>query len=190
MSTMPPVEPRKHRFSVEEYRRLGQMGMFEEDDRVELIDGEIFEMAPIGARHMGHVNLLTRLFYAQVAEDATISVQNPVRLGDDSEPEPDLALLRFREDGYASELPTSDDVLLLVEVAETSARYDREVKIPLYARHGVPIVWLVDLEQDVVEVYEEPIDGEYTIMRKPPRKARLCVESLPQLDIEVAKLFV
>ncbi|QDG51971.1 hypothetical protein FIV42_14855 [Persicimonas caeni] len=92
MSTIPPVEPQKHRFTVEEYRRLGQSGIFGEDDRVELIDGEIYEMAPVGARHMGHVNLLTRLFYAQVADAATISVQNPVRLGDDSEPDLDIGV--------------------------------------------------------------------------------------------------
>ncbi len=190
MTTMPPAEPRKHRFSVDEYHRLGELGVFGEDARVELIDGEIYEMAPIGARHVGHVNHLTRLFYAQVVDEVTISVQNPVRLGDDSEPEPDIALLQPRQDAYASAMPQADDVLLLVEVADTSARYDRDVKVPLYAAFDVPVVWLVDLENEAVEIYEEPVDGEYTVVRRPPHDATLVLDSLPALAIELAQLFV
>ncbi len=166
------------------------MGVFEEDTRVELIDGKLFEMTPIGALHMGHVNHLTRLFYARVADDVTISVQNPVRFGDDSEPEPDIALLDYRDDGYASAIPGPEDVLLLVEVADTSARYDREIKLPLFARYDVPVVWLIDLDAETVEVYEQPVDGEYTVIRKPPRHANLSLDALPDLQIDVAKLFV
>jgi Uma2 family endonuclease len=190
MSTTPPVEPRKHRFSVDEYHRLGEMGVFKEGDRVELIDGEIFEMTPIGTRHMGHVNHLTRLLYAKVADQATISVQNPVRLGDQSEPEPDVAVLHHRADAYASEMPGPDDILLLIEVADTSVRYDRDVKIPLYAHHGVAVVWLVDVENDAVEIYEQPVDGNYTVIRRPPPSAHITLESLPAVDFQVAKLFV
>jgi Uma2 family endonuclease len=139
---------------------------------------------------MGHVNHLTRLLYRKVADAATISVQNPVRLGDDSEPEPDLAVLRPRDDAYASRMPVADDILLLIEVADTSVRYDREIKIPLYARHGVPVVWLIDVANDVIEVYEQPIDGDYTVIRKPPQNARVTLEALPNLDFRAANLFV
>jgi Uma2 family endonuclease len=190
MSTMPPVEPRKHRFSVEAYHRLGELGAFGEDDRVELIDGEIFETTPIGTRHMGHVNHLTRLLYEKVSDTTTISIQNPVCLGDDSEPEPDLAVLEHRDDAYASMMPVADDILLLIEVADTSVRYDREVKIPLYARHKVPAVWMIDVENNVIEIYEQPIDGDYTVIRKPPHNARVALESRPSLDFQVAELFV
>ncbi|GIX47745.1 MAG: hypothetical protein KatS3mg131_1956 [Candidatus Tectimicrobiota bacterium] len=136
----------KRRFTVAEYHKLAEAGILSEDERVELIEGEIVAMAPIGSRHAGAVKrLLDQFIPLQAARRVLLSVQDPIRLGEHSEPQPDVALLRPRPDFYAAEHPGPEEVLLVVEVAETSAEYDREVKVPLYARFGVPEVWLVDL---------------------------------------------
>jgi Uma2 family endonuclease len=185
-----PAEPKHHRFSVRDYHQMGQTGIIAEDARVELIEGEIIEMSPIGSRHFSHVAHLTELFYAQLISQVTIFGQNPLRLGDLSEPIPDLMILRRRDDSYLARTPTPTDVLLLVEVADTSLRFDRDVKIPLYARYGVETVWLLDVNNNVLEIYEEPVDGIYTIKRTPPHATRISLESLPDFEIQVADLFV
>ena len=151
----------RRRFTASEYNRMAEAGILSEDDRVELIDGEIVEMAPIGRRHAGAVNRINDQFTRGFATEALTAVQNPVRLGEHSEPQPDVALLRRRPDFYASAHPTPADVLLLVEVAETSAAADRQVKIPLYARGGIPEVWLTDLDQDAITVYRDPSANGY-----------------------------
>jgi len=151
----------KRRFTVEEYHRMAQAGILSEDDRVELIEGEIVEMVPIGSRHAASVNRLTNLLSELVGKRAIVSVQNPVRLGPYAEPQPDVALLRPRNDFYAPAHPGPQDALLVVEVAETSADYDREIKMALYARAGVPEAWLVDLQEGVVEVHRSPAPDGY-----------------------------
>lgn len=125
---------------------MGEAGVFRADARVELIEGEIFDIPPIGTRHMGFVNRLNELFVLDTRGEATVSVQNPIVLGDRSEPEPDLCLLRRREDFYTHSPAFADDVLLVVEVADTSLQYDQKIKAPLYARHGIPELWLIDVE--------------------------------------------
>jgi len=120
----------RHRFTVEEYHRMGQAGILSEDDRVELIEGEIVEMAPVGSRHAACVKRLNALLSRRAGGRALVSVQDPIRLGEHSEPQPDLALLKPREDFYAAAHPGPEDVLLVIEVAETSLEYDREVKLP------------------------------------------------------------
>lgn len=150
----------RHRFTVHEYEQMGVAGVFDEDARVELIAGEIIDMSPIDSRHVACLNRSTRLFSRHVGESAFVSVQNPVRLAGDGEPQPDLAVLRLRDD-YDQSLPTAADVLLLMEVASTSLVYDRDVKIPLYALAGIPEVWLVDLRGDEIPRYAEPRDGAY-----------------------------
>jgi Uma2 family endonuclease len=136
---------RPHRFSVEEYYRMGEAGVFAPEQRVELIEGEVVEMAPIGSRHADWVDNLPLLFARGVPTGVRVRVRNPVHLSDYSEPQPDLALLRPRERSYAEVHPSGPDTLLVVEVADTSLRYDREVRMPLYARRGVPELWLFDL---------------------------------------------
>lgn len=131
-------------------------GILREDSRVELIEGEIVEMGPIGSRHAGCVNRLTTLLASLVQQKAVVAVQNPIRLSPRSLPQPDLALLKYREDFYAAAHPGPEDVLLVVEVADESAAYDREVKVPLYARAGIAEVWLVVLPEKLVEVYRHP----------------------------------
>ncbi|GIX47759.1 MAG: hypothetical protein KatS3mg131_1970 [Candidatus Tectimicrobiota bacterium] len=152
---------------------------------MELIEGEIVEMAPVGSRHAGQVNRLNRLLSRLVGERAIVSVQNPVRLGEHSEPQPDLALLKPREDFYAAAHPGPEDVLLVVEVAETSADYDREIKVPLYARFGIPEVWLVDLAAAQVEVYRQPAPQGYQAVQTLRRGDTLVPLLLPELSLAV-----
>lgn len=153
------VYTEKKYFKVDEYHRMGEAGIFSENDRVELVEGEIVEMTPIGRRHAACVDRLTELLSG--LPDVIVRVHNPVQLDVLTELQPDIALLKRREDFYSRSYPKSDDVLLLIEVADTSAAYDREMKLPLYARSGVPEVWLVDLNEGVVEVYSSPEGAEY-----------------------------
>jgi Uma2 family endonuclease len=150
-------------FTVAEYDRMIETGILQEHDRVELLDGEILEMSPIGSRHAACVNRLNTLFTRWAGDRAIISVQNPIRLNDYSEPEPDVAVLKPRDDYYVTAHPTSEEVLLLVEVAETSLEYDREVKIPRYAAAGIPEVWLLDLQHQLVMVYTQPKGSAYQV---------------------------
>jgi Uma2 family endonuclease len=137
------------------------------EGRLELIEGEIIAMAPIGSRHAAIVTRANLLFVQAVADRAIVSVQNPIILGQHSEPEPDLAVIQPRDDFYALALPRADEVFLIVEVADTTLRYDREIKIPLFARHGIPEVWLIDVEGRTLTVFETPADGRYP--RRAPR---------------------
>lgn len=144
MSDLAPV---RHLFSLEEFHRMGHSGIFGEDDRVELIEGEIVEMSPIGSAHAATVNRLNRLLTTQAGERAIVTVQNPLSIpGEDaavdSEPQPDLMLLEPRNDFYAEGHPTPEDVLLLIEVADTTPDFDRTVKLPVYAGGGVAEVWV------------------------------------------------
>jgi Uma2 family endonuclease len=151
----------RHRFTVADYHQMATAGILAEDDRVELIEGEIVDMAPIGGPHIGGVNRLNRLF-TRGLEQAIVQVQNPIRLDEHSEPQPDLSLLRPEARVYPAE---PRDVLLVVEVAETSLRYDRQVKIPLYARAAIPEVWLVDLTTRTIYVHRDPTpDGYRTVL--------------------------
>jgi Uma2 family endonuclease len=147
---------KRHKLDVSQYHRMGEMGVFEGNERVELIEGEIVEMAPIGSGHAGTTNVLARSLFVAVADRAVVAVGNPVHLDRYNEPQPDFALLRPRADSYRDTHPTAADTLLLIEVAESSLRYDRKVKLPLYARHGVPEVWIVVLERGTVEVCRAP----------------------------------
>ena len=152
----------RRQFTASEYHQMAEAGILSEDDRVELIDGEIVEMAPIGSRHMICVNRLTWLFSQRFAGAAIVSIQNPVRLDDRTEPQPDVVLLRPRPDFYAAVgIPRPEDVILLVEVADTTVEADRCVKMPLYARSGIREAWLVDVEQEVITAYREPGPNGY-----------------------------
>ena len=182
------VQLLRRRFTANEYQRMGQVGILGEDDRLELLEGEIVEMAPIGSRHQGTINRLTELLSARVSDLALVSVQGPVRLAEDSEPQPDLMLLRRRTDFYATAHPGPDDVLLLVEVSDTSLEYDREVKVPLYARHAIVEVWLVGLEAGLVEVYRGPTAQGYQIVSQLQRGQSLSSEALPGLELAVDEI--
>ncbi len=143
-------------FTVDDYHRLAQIGVLDEDERVELLDGQIVEMSPIGPRHAGCVKHLARLLYRKLGDAEILGVQDPVGLGMRSEPQPDLAVLKPRADGYRTAHPGPADVLLVIEVADTSLQSERDVKLPLYAAAGIPEAWLVDLEHDMIEVHRQP----------------------------------
>ncbi len=157
---------RERPFTVSEYYRLQEAGILTEEDHVELISGRIVTMSPIGSRHAACVDRLTRLLSKQIGESAIVRVQSPILLDDYSEPEPDLTLLVPRDDFYADAHPRPTDVLLAIEVSDTSASYDREIKVPLYAKAGLSAVWLVDLQEGNVETYTDPDDGVYRKMDK------------------------
>ena len=140
---------------------MAAAGVLSEDDRVELIEGEVVEMNPIGSRHAACVGRLTELLVRLVGGVAIVWVQNPVRIDDYSEPLPDVALLKRRDDFYALANPQPRDVLLIIEVADSSVEYDRDIKIPIYSRAGVPEVWLVNLPEEAIEIYARPLNNAY-----------------------------
>ena len=151
----------RHRFTVEDFARLGDAGIFAEDDRVELIDGEIRDMTPIGQPHAWIVNRLARRLFTRLADGVYVSVQNPLRLDGHTEPQPDLVVARGGEDDYADRHLEAGDVLLVIEVADSSLRYDRAEKMPRYGRSGIPEAWLVDVTGGAVTVYTTPGAGGY-----------------------------
>ncbi len=180
------LQLQRRSFSVDEFHRMAEAGILREGDRVELIHGEVVTMIPIGSRHAACTMRLTELFAGQVGERAHLSVQNPVRMSDDSEPQPDLALLRRRSDFYAGSHPGPTDVLLLVEVAGTSAEEDRSVKLPLYARAGICEVWLVDLTDQCVEILRRPTADGYQDIRRLGRGDHANLLSFPDIRISIA----
>lgn len=179
----PPAQTQRRRFDVAEYRRMAEAGILREDDRVELIEGEILEMVPMGSRHAACIDRLNRHLNKLAGNHALVRVQSPIRLDDDSEPEPDVALLKPREDFYSSEHPGPADVLLVVEVSDTSAEYDAGVKLPLYARAGIPETWLVDLSADTVEVHSLPAPDGYRKTLRVRRGETLQSESVASLEL-------
>ena len=159
--------PARHRLDVEAYYRMAEAGILTQNDRVELIGGEVFDMTPIGSAHAGKTNRLNRLFARAAAEGlALVSVQSPLRLDPYNEPEPDVMLLKPRADDYQGRHPGAADVLLLVEVSDTSLAYDRGMKLALYAKSGVPEVWIVDLRGAAIEVYREPVGDAYAVAER------------------------
>ena len=178
-----------HRFTVAEYHRMAEAGILGEDSRVELIRGQIVDMAPIGAPHLGMVNRLTHLLPGVLAGRGMLSVQNPVRLDDGSEPEPDVAVLRPRADDYQTATPCPPDVLLLIEVADTSLDDDRAIKLPLYAENGIAECWIVNLLDRVVEVCRQPRNGRYTDIRRIGAGEILDIMLLPGVALPVVELF-
>lgn len=161
-----PVEITKRLFDVDDYHRMAEAGILSEDDRVELIDGEIVAMTPIGPRHNAAVNRATRALVMAVGDRAIVQVQGSVRLSRFQEPQPDLVLLRPQSDFYASHLPEAPDILLVVEIAESSLDYDREVKSRIYAESEICEYWLVDLDHRSVSCYTEPGGGVYQTRRQ------------------------
>ena len=184
----PLTSPRQRRFTVDEYYRMGEAGVFGEDDRVELLDGQIYVMSPIGSEHAACVDRLTRLFVLRTGDDAVVRVQNPIRLNENSEPEPDLALLEPREDAYASEHPGPESVLLIVEVADTTLTYDRTEKLVCYASNDIPEYWIVNLQNQTLECYYNPSGDEYRERRTLEREGTVAPRFDDALELAVADL--
>lgn len=184
-----PVQVSRYSFTVAEYRRMGEVGIISEDERVELVCGEIIQMSPIGERHAACVATLTQLITLRLRLSALVWAQNPVVLDDYSEPQPDLALLKPRSDNYRTSKPTPDDVLLVIEVSDSTLDFDRKVKVPLYARAGIPEAWVVNLSEECIEVYGDPLGGEYQTTRSYARGRRLQSHTLAPLRLSVSKVF-
>ncbi|MCL4370495.1 MAG: Uma2 family endonuclease [Chloroflexi bacterium] len=182
------LDLKRRRFTAEEYHWMARVGILGEDDRVELVDGEIVEMTPIGHRHAACVNRLAELFSQTLGNTAIVSVQNPVRLGQYSEPQPDLALLRRKPDFYASGHPTPEDVFLIVEVAGSSIEPDRRVKIPLYARSGVLEAWLVELDQETLTMYRDPAPDGYHTVRVVRRGEQVAPAAFPSHSLAISDI--
>ena len=157
MATIPCAPPSRHLISVDAFHRMGETGILGPQDRVELIDGEIIDMSPIGVLHAAIVDVLARHFGRRTGESVFVRCQNPLRLDDISEPEPDIAILRPRADFYMTAHPGAADVLLVIEVADTSLAYDLGTKVPLYARHGIPEVWVIDAATRQTRVFRRPV---------------------------------
>jgi Uma2 family endonuclease len=185
--TKGPEFPERFRFSVDLYESMTASGILGENDKVELIGGEILTKMPIGDPHIGTVRWLNRFFHRTVGERAVVSVQDPIRLAD-SEPEPDVALLRPRADFYRSGKAGAADTLLVIEVADTSEAFDRDVKGPMYARGGVAEYWLVCLGSATVEVRRGPAgDGTWRETQTLARGTMLAVAALPDITLPVAE---
>lgn len=182
----------QHRpFTVQEYYRLAQVGIFKADERVELIAGEILNMVPIGTYHASEVDRLTQFFVTNYGNNVIVRVQNPVRMDERSEPQPDIALLKPKADFYAARHPEPQDGLLLIEVADTSLEYDRTIKLPLYAKPGIPEVWIVNLPEQCIEVYAAAPDEQRYRKRKKVRVGSgktLRLTTLPQVRIPVDEI--
>ena len=182
----PPVEVRHWRFNVNEYHRMGEVGLLDEDSRVELIEGELIEMSPIGIRHAWRVTQLTQLFIVRLAGRAHVSPQNPIRLNFFTEPQPDFVLLRPDFDG--SRIPTPEDTLLLVEVSDTTLRYDRDRKAPLYSEAGVPETWIANISGDRLLVFREPGPEGYRLVQEFSRGQKVSPLALPDVAFTVDEL--
>ena len=177
----------RRRFTVHDYHRMAEAGILREDDRVELIDGEVVEMSPIGGRHVQCVSRLTRLLSQSVGDRYLVSVQSPVRLGRRQEPQPDLAVVLDRE--YDRSLPGSEDIVLVIEVADTSLSYDRGVKLPLYARAGIREAWIVDLTNRAIERHTDPSRNGYRLTARARQGEQIESATLSRLFVHIDVIF-
>ena len=187
MNTLAVLEPTRTRFpiTVEMYHLMGEKGVFHPDDRVELIEGELFDMSPIGSLHARCVAFLTRFLTNAAGLDHIINVQNPIILNDRSEPQPDISIVRYRSDFYKDALPEADDVELIIEIADTSVDFDRNVKFRKYASAGIPEAWLIDLVGERVEVHSEPKANGYGIVKIYQRGENAVSETISAIDLSV-----
>lgn len=178
-----------YRFTVEEYRRMGEAGVFSPDARVELIEGEVVKMSPIGKRHAAAVDVAGELSKEQLGRNVIVRVQNPVQLDDYSEPQPDISTLKRRDDFYRHGHPRPEDILLIIEVSDSTLEYDRRVKVPLYARAGIPEVWIFNLIDECVELFADPSGGAYGTAAVYSRGEGVQSRTLAALRLGVSEIF-
>ena len=176
-------------FTREEYHRMGEVGILKPTDRVELIKGEIVEMSPIGRRHVAFVDNLTQLLVTRLAGRARVSVQNPVALSDDTEPQPDIKILRQRPVPYKEREAFGEDTLLLIEVAETSLAYDRSTKLRLYAEAGIAEYWIVDCTAESVEVHRTPDAARYREVSRVTAGGSVAPQAFPDVVLALTDIF-
>ncbi|MGB7207443.1 MAG: Uma2 family endonuclease [Pyrinomonadaceae bacterium] len=187
MDALAVREPTYSRFpiSVEMYHLMAERGVFAPEDRVELIEGELFEMSPIGSLHARCVNFLNRFLVTSAGSEYIVQVQNPIILNDLSEPQPDFSIVRHRQDFYKDGLPEAPDVAVVFEIAETSVTFDKNVKFRRYAAAGIPEAWLIDLTGERVEVHSQPKENGYGIIKIYQRGENAVSEMIPSIDLSV-----
>jgi Uma2 family endonuclease len=179
--------PQRHRITVEHFYRMADVGVFAEDERVELIDGEIIDVPPMGHAHAGVLDYLAKLLIRTVEPRAIVRQQLPLRLGDYSEPLPDIVVARARDDLYMGGHPMSADALLVIEISSTTLRFDRNVKVQLYAHHGVPEVWVLDVSGQQMHRFSSPKDGQYDSTATDPLAIQISLVAL-QCELDLAPL--
>lgn len=179
---------KKHLTNLDEWRRLGEANIFPPGSRVELINGEIIDMAPIGSHHASHLKRINQLFSGLIKNSEIIAIQDPVQLGDLSEPEPDFMLLHPSPDFYYENHPTASDVFLLIEIADKSLKFDQNEKLRLYALHNIPEYWLLDVNTATLEVYRQPNDGIYAEKTTLRTGDKITLSQLKNISIEIADI--
>lgn len=181
------VQILRKKFTVGQYHQMIESGILTDRDRVELLNGEIIEMSPVGRRHAACVDRLTELLILQLASRAIVRAQNPIRLSNDSEPQPDIAILRRRDDFYATGHPQPADIFLVIEVADTTIEFDRGIKIPNYAQENISEAWLIDLNA-AVEIFQEPTAQGYLKYQRLQAGQRLTISNFPDVQISVDQI--
>lgn len=181
--------PARYKLTVEDYHKLGDLGVFAPDSRIELIDGDLMVMAPIGGPHIGIVNRLTKLLVFAVGDRGVVSCQNSITLPPHSEPEPDFSVLRPGADGMRASVPKADEVFWVIEVSDTTLAYDRGIKLGVYARAGIREVWIANVDRQVIEIYRDPLDGRYRTSFEAAAPDTVSPEALPDLVLNVAEVY-
>ncbi|NET28271.1 Uma2 family endonuclease [Okeania sp. SIO1I7] len=182
------VELLRQLFTVDQYYKMLEAGILTENKRVELIRGEIIKMSPIGVRHADCVKRLAELFILGLGKTVTVGIQDPVRLNNNSEPQPDISLLQRRQGVRQTQHPQPENVFLLIEVSDTTIKYDREVKVPLYAENNIVEVWLVNLTEECLEVYRQPTANGYEIMQTFQCGETVTIQALPDVTFTVDEI--
>ncbi|NJL02744.1 MAG: Uma2 family endonuclease [Spirulinaceae cyanobacterium RM2_2_10] len=177
-----------HKFTADQYQKMGEAGIFHPEARLELIQGDILVMSPIGLKHAATVNRLANLLPRLVGDRTIVSIQNSIRLNDYSEPQPDVVLLQPRADFYESQIPQPDNVLLLIEIADSSLRYDRRVKAPLYAENNIQEFWLINLLDQTLECYRQPQAEAYTDQQTLNRDQAIAPLAFPDLTLNLTQI--
>ena len=185
---MVAVKPHKHFINLNEWRKMGVANIFAPESRLELIEGEIIEMSPIGFNHSGHINRLTSIIVPLITDKAVSSIQNPLQLDDYSEPQPDFMLLRPKSDFYSTAHPHAEDVLLLIEVADSSLAFDRNQKLLLYASHSIPEYWILNLDFSCLEVYRQPHEHGYAKKIVFKTDDQVTLSQLDNITLDVAEI--
>jgi Uma2 family endonuclease len=179
--------PRRHRISVQHYYRMAEVGLFAPDERVELIDGEIVDMPPMGTRHAAKLLQLSDILAAAIGDRGMVRAQLPLRLGEDSEPQPDILVVVPRADYYEHQHPTAADTLLAIELSDSTLRFDRDIKAPLYAQHGVPEVWVLDLRANrLIRFRRSAADGELIVTEG--HLGMITLDALPGITVNLEPL--
>ena len=182
------VEVQRKRFTVDDYYKMAEAGILTDEDRVELIEGEIIEMSPIGTRHAMAVTRALMIFARGLGDKVVVAVQNPAHMDRYNEPQPDVVLIRPREDFYGKGHPNPEDIVLMIEVADTSLRKDRLLKLPVYARNGVREVWIIDVKDDVIYIHRQPTAAAYLSFETKGRGEVVSPEAFPDFAVTVDDL--